>query len=207
MVDFLVYENMSDEELCDLSKNNSVATEILINRYYNIVEIISRGFFISGSESDDVLQEGLIGLSSAIESFKEGSTMFKTFASLCIERQILTAIKSANRNKHLVLSKALSYNNLMSNSEDEVEYIEYIDIGSNINNPEQVLVSKETVKNIKSVINEILTSFEKEVLQLYLKGESYENIGKCFSKDSKSIDNAIQRIRRKLKIELNRWEE
>ncbi len=206
MIDFALYENMSDEELAFLAKENSFATEILINRYYSLVEIISRSFFISGSESDDVLQEGLIGLSNAIESYKEGTAKFKTFASLCIERHILTAVKTANRNKHMVLSKALSYNNLVTSDENESEYIDYIDEGSNLNNPELLLVSKEMVKTIKSSISDVLTTFEKDVLMLYLKGESYENIGKVFLKDSKSIDNAIQRIRKKLKLELNKLE-
>lgn len=206
MIDFTMYEKIPDEELVLISKEDTVATEVLINRYYNMVEIISRGFFISGSENDDVLQEGLIGLSNAITSYKEGTAKFKTFANLCIERQILTAVKTANRNKHMVLSKALSYNNVITTEEKEVEFIEYIDEGSNYNNPEQLLVSKEMVKSIKSSINSALTVFEKDVLMLYLKGESYESIGKMFLKDTKSIDNAIQRIRRKLKVELNRLE-
>ncbi len=196
------YENLTDEELVKYAKNSHEAMEHLIKRYKREVETISRCFFIVGSDSEDVFQEGLIGLSKAIYDYEEGHSKFRTFAKMCIERHILTAVKSANRNKHEVLSKALSYNNIVQSDDRNGEFIDYIDKGSQIDNPETLLISKENTEGIKKSLFKVLSSFEQKVLSLYLKGESYENIGKIVEKDTKAIDNAVQRIRKKLKNEL-----
>ncbi|MFV0440333.1 MAG: sigma-70 family RNA polymerase sigma factor [Lachnospirales bacterium] len=200
------YRKLNDEELVKFALDNEVAQEVLINRYYKQVEIISRSYFISGSDSEDVFQEGLIGLSNSIKAYRHGDVKFRTFASVCIERQILTAVKSANRKKHLVLSQALSYNREVADENFEHEYISYMESNASIYNPEKIILSRENVKNIKNSVYAILSSIEKDVLYLYLRGESYEDIGSKISKDTKAVDNAIQRIRKKLKIEINKME-
>ncbi len=200
------YNCLADEELVTYARKNNDAMEILINRFENQVEIISRKFFIVGGDSEDVFQEGLIGLSKAVYDYEESYAKFRTFANICIERHIIDAVKMANRNKHEVLSKALSYNNILQSDEQKHEFIEYIDKGSHIDNPEEVFLSKESIESIKSSLFKVLSSFEQKVLLLYLKGESYENIGKIVKKDTKSIDNAVQRIRKKLKNELKTLE-
>ncbi len=200
------FQTITDEELVKLAKTDEEAMETIIKRYKKQVEIISRSFFIVGSDNEDVLQEGLIGLSNAVYDYDESHSKFKTFANICIQRHILTAVKTANRNKHEVLSKALSYNNVVQGDEQESEYINYIEKGSQLDNPEVVFISKESTEKIKRSVAKVLSSFEQKVLALYLKGESYENIGKIVKKDTKAIDNAVQRIRKKLKSELKNLE-
>lgn len=199
MVNLGDLKNLTDNEIIKLiNENNKDALEYLINKYKNIVKIISRTYFMIGADKEDVIQEGMIGLYKAIRDYSEDyKTSFSTFSKLCIERQLMTAIKSANRKKHQPLNTYLSLNNLVYEENDEITFLEKIE-ESNIFNPEEIFINKENVKNIEKLIQDILSEFEKKVLYFYLKGKSYSFIAKILKKDEKSIDNAIQRIRKKI---------
>ena len=196
------FQNLNDDEIIKLIKNNNKdALDYLINKYKNIVKIISRTYFMIGADKEDVIQEGMIGLYKAIRDYsKEYNASFNTFSKICIERQLITAIKSANRKKHQPLNTYLSLNNLIYEENDEVTFLEKVE-ESNIFNPEEILINKENFESMEKAIKDILSEFERKVLYFYLKGESYSFIAKNLEKDEKAIDNAIQRIRKKfLKI-------
>lgn len=193
-----MYQNYTDEELINIIKNgDDNAMDYLITKYKNLVKIRSRAYFIIGSDTEDIIQEGMIGLYKAIRDYKKTEASFKTFAKICIDRQVMTAIKTANRKKHLPLNSYLSLNILAYEEDDDTTYIDKLE-ESKILNPEEILIDKENVKNLQQKINQNLSSFEKQVLTLYLKGKSYATIAKKLEKDEKSIDNAIQRIRKKI---------
>ncbi len=193
-----MYENYTDEELLDIIKNgDSNATEYLITKYKNLVKIRSRAYFMIGADTEDIIQEGMIGLYKAIRDYKKTDASFQTFAKICIDRQVMTAIKTANRKKHLPLNSYLSLNMLAYEEDNETTYIDKLE-ESKILNPEEIVIDKENVKTLQQQINENLSCLEKKVLNLYLKGRSYATIAKKLEKDEKSIDNAIQRIRKKI---------
>lgn len=193
------FESFNDEKLILLIKqNNTDALEYLINKYKNVVKIICRAYFIIGADKEDVMQEGMIGLYKAIRDFNLNSkASFSTFAKLCIERHLMSAIKSANRKKHQPLNTYLSLNNIIKQENTQTTFIENLE-QSNIFNPEEILINKENIQNIQNIISKILSKFEKKVLYFYLNGKSYSYIANSLKKDEKSIDNAIQRIRKKL---------
>ena len=193
-----MYENYTDEQLLDIIRdgdNNPV--EYLINKYKNLVKIRARAYFIIGADKEDIIQEGMIGLYKAIRDYKKMDASFQTFAKVCIDRQIMTAIKTANRKKHLPLNSYLSLNMLAYQEDDQTTYIDKLE-ESKILNPEEIIIDKENVKNLQEKINKNLSELEKKVLSFYLKGVSYSVIAKKLEKDEKSIDNAIQRIRKKI---------
>lgn len=192
-----MYENYSDEELLDIIKSGDTnATDYLINKYKNIVKMIARAYFMVGADREDIIQEGMIGLYKAIRDYKKTDASFQTFAKICIDRQVITAIKTANRKKHLPLNSYLSLNMLAYEEDNETTYIDKLE-ESKVLNPEEIVIDKENVKTLQEHINQNLSSLEKQVLKLYLKGRSYATIAKKLEKDEKSIDNAIQRIRKK----------
>ncbi len=191
-----MYENFTDEQLLDFIKDkNEQAQDFLINKYKQLVKIKARAYFATGLDKEDIIQEGMIGLYKAIRDYKQGAS-FKTFASLCIDRQIITAIKTANRKKQSVLNSSLSLDTFISDEENKTTYVDNLE--DNLLNPEKIFIDKENILNLEEEINKILSSFEKTVLSLYLKGESYTYISKKLDKNEKSIDNAIQRIRKKI---------
>lgn len=193
-----MYENYSDEELLDIIKSGDTnATDYLINKYKNIVKMIARAYFMVGADREDIIQEGMIGLYKAIRNYKKTDASFQTFAKICIDRQVITAIKTANRKKHLPLNSYLSLNMLAYEEDNETTYIDKLE-ESKVLNPEEIVIDKENVKTLQEHINQNLSSLEKQVLKLYLKGRSYATIAKKLEKDEKSIDNAIQRIRKKI---------
>lgn len=193
-----MYENYTDEQLLDIIiDGDSSPIEYLINKYKNLVKIRARAYFIIGADKEDIIQEGMIGLYKAIRDYQKTFASFKTFAKVCIDRQIMTAIKTANRKKHLPLNSYLSLNMLAYQEDDETTYIDKLE-ESKILNPEEIIIDKENVKNLNEKINKNLSDLEKKVLGLYLKGISYSLIAKKLEKDEKSIDNAIQRIRKKI---------
>ncbi len=193
-----MYENYSDEELLDIIKTGDTnATDYLINKYKNIVKMIARAYFMVGADREDIIQEGMIGLYKAIRDYKKTDASFQTFAKICIDRQVITAIKTANRKKHLPLNSYLSLNMLAYEEDNETTYIDKLE-ESKVLNPEEIVIDKENVKILQEHINLNLSSLEKQVLKLYLKGRSYATIAKKLEKDEKSIDNAIQRIRKKI---------
>ncbi|MBO5147887.1 MAG: sigma-70 family RNA polymerase sigma factor [Clostridia bacterium] len=179
----------TDEEIVlQAQKNDESACEYILNKYKPMVRSVSRTYFLLGGDSDDIVQEGMIGLYRAVCSFStEEGASFSTYANVCVRRQICTAIKAAARKKHSPLNDYIS--------------LDYHDNGelSVMFDPETIIENRERREHIYKEIEEKLSRFEKNVLSEYLKGGTYEEIGAIFGKESKSIDNAIQRIRRKLK--------
>lgn len=195
------YDKMTDEKLLNLIKNNDKkALNYLINRYKETVEIKVTKYFINGAEKDDLIQEGLIGLYKAITGFnnnKENS--FKTFANLCIERQLITAVKGSKRQKHLPLNSYISLNSANYENEDGEVESQLIDVlnANSIEDPLEIITKIEYYKDVEKKINESLSGFEKQVLNKYLQGSSYNEIAESLNTPVKSVDNAIQRIRKK----------
>ncbi len=199
-----MYEKYTDEQLLDIIKNgDDKAIDYLMAKYKNLVKIRARAYFIIGADTEDIIQEGMIGLYKAIRDYKKTDASFQTFAKVCIDRQVMTAIKTANRKKHLPLNSYLSLNMLAYEEDSDTTYIDKLE-ESKVLNPEEIVIDKENVKTLQQKINENLSILEKRVLMLYLKGRSYATIAKKLEKDEKAIDNAIQRIRKKIeKIQFN----
>ena len=195
------YEKMSDEELIKLAKNeDKLALESLIERYKETVNMKVSKYYINGAEKEDLIQEGLIGLFKAVKSYSdEKDNSFKSFANMCIERQLITAIKGSNRQKHLPLNSYVSLNNSnYENDEGEIEnpLIDILDLNT-IEDPLDTITKNEYIENVEKTINKSLSSFEKQVLNKYIEGQSYVQIAESLNSPVKSIDNAIQRIRKK----------
>ena len=197
----LDYNNMSDEEVIDIAKTgNKQALDYLINKYKDLVNLRVNKYYIIGAEKEDIIQEGLIGLFKAIKSYKPGmQNSFRTFASICIERQLITAIKTSNRQKHMPLNSYLSLNMNAYDSEQSDSDTTLLEIYNNatVEDPLETLTKKEYYNHIENAIENALSDFEKKVLFRYIKGESYNKIAEELDTPVKSIDNAIQRIRKK----------
>lgn len=196
------YSIMEDDELIDEIRNgDKSALEYLINKYSVLVNAKVSKYFIIGAEKEDIIQEGLIGLYKAIKDYKsDKQNSFKSFANLCIERQLITAIKSSNRQKHLPLNSYLSLNmSAYSNDDENNNNTEIMDIFDNnlVEDPLDTITKKEYYLNVENVIDTSLSTFEKKVLNRYIQGDSYVKIAEKLDAPVKSIDNAIQRIRRK----------
>lgn len=190
---------MTDEEILQyIDKDERYAMDTLLDRYKGFVKIKARSYFLVGADFDDIIQEGMIGLYKAIRDYKaERNNTFKTFAAICIDRQLITAVKAATRNKHKFLNEYISLNNL--NTEGENEDLGIIDIMiKEETEPEKLLMVKENIKNIESKIQKNLSKLEKETLYMYLKGMKYTDIATELNTTQKSVDNAIQRIKKKL---------
>ena len=188
------FENLSDERLVELSRSGeNKATEVLILRYKNLVKAVARSYFLAGADVEDLLQEGDIGLFKAIEGFN-GTSSFKSFAYLCVKNSVLTAIKKSNSNKNKPLNNYISLSGLEGYDADKSEIV--IDAGFN---PETGYINKEAAEELNVKIKAELSAFEHKILSKYLQGYSYVEIGDDLGKSQKSIDNALQRIRRKLK--------
>lgn len=196
------YTNITDENLIELIKqDNKYALEHLINRYKNLVNIKVSKYYMVGAEKEDIEQEGLIGLFKAIKSYQpEKQNSFKTFANICIERQLITAIKSSNRQKHMPLNSYLSLNmNAYGGEEESTNNADLLEIlnANLIEDPLDTITQKEYYKIIENTIDKTLSDFEKKVLNQYMQGASYTQIAERLDTPVKSIDNAIQRIRKK----------
>ena len=203
----LDYNNMSDEELINsIRADDKKALEFLICKYKDLVNSKVNKYFIMGGEKEDIIQEGLIGLYKAIKDYKEDKqNSFKSFANLCIERQLITAIKSSNRQKHMPLNSYLSLNMPAYEDSDgnaDTEVMEILDANI-IEDPLDTITKKEYMSNVESVIDTSLSDFEKKVLNRYIQGESYVKIAQKLDAPVKSVDNAIQRIRKKTVKNLN----
>ena len=205
------YKNMTDENLINEAVNgqNKIALDCLIERYKDIVSMKASKFFMVGSEKEDILQEGYIGLYKAVKSFnKAKQNSFKTFATICIERQLITAVKNSNRQKHIPLNSSLSLN-ASAFEEDEngdITVMEVLDTGKGAEDPLEIITKKEYIDSVEKNINDNLSDFEKEVLQLYKNGYSYVTIADRLKTKVKSVDTAIQRIKKKaakIKEQLN----
>lgn len=192
------YEKISDEEIIVMVNNNDEhAMEYIITKYKNLVKIKARAYFLIGADKEDIIQEGMIGLYKAIRDFKhEKEVNFNTFAGMCITRQIITAIKTATRQKHMPLNSYISLNKSVYD-EEERQFIEEL-IPKSVSNPEDLLISEEDKIYIEESLLKHLSGLENEVLTLYLDGNSYFEIAEKTGKDEKAIDNAIQRARKKV---------
>ena len=192
------YNSMTDDELIELAQSgDNTALEIILVRYKPLVYKKSRPYYLAGGDDDDVIQEGLIGLYKAVISFdKLKFPLFNVFAGVCIERRILSAVKKASRLKHNPLNSYIS----LSDTEpcNECDFIENAFNSSEKTNPENILIEREAVSGLELLINSSLSSFELEVLLSYLNGHSYKEVAKQLKRDVKAIDNAMQRIKRKL---------
>ena len=192
------YETMNDEDLIELIKSeDNHALNYLIDKYKEVVNMKVSKYFMIGAEREDIVQEGLIGLYKAIKDFnRTKQNSFKTFANLCIERQLITAIKTSNRQKHMPLNSYLSLNVSAYEEDNDSELIEVFETNT-IEDPLDTITKKEYFKSVETAIDKNLSKFEKKVLERYLLGESYVNIAAKLDAPVKSIDNAIQRIRKK----------
>ena len=197
----LDYNNMSDEELINsIRADDKKALEFLICKYKDLVNSKVNKYFIIGAEKEDIVQEGLIGLYKAIKDYKpDKQNSFKSFANLCIERQLITAIKSSNRQKHMPLNSYLSLNMTAFENEDGNNDTQIVDVLENtvIEDPLDTITKKEYFSSVENVIDSSLSDFEKKVLNRYVQGESYVKIAERLDAPVKSVDNAIQRIRKK----------
>lgn len=189
--------NLSDEEIIELAQSGDEdAVEIIMYRYKNLVYFCSSKYYMQGMDKDDILQEGMIGLYKAIMDFKPGKTSFKSFASLCITRKLISLLKASNRKKHTPLNASISLDN-ESICED------YSILDNNINtsllyNPESILINRETFSDYENKIKQELTALELSVFNCHINGMTYEEISKHLDKNMKSVDNAVQRAKRKL---------
>ena len=201
------YNKMTDENLLKeaVSNQNNIALDCLIGRYKDVVSMKANKFFMIGSEREDILQEGYIGLYKAVKSFDaEKQNSFKTFAGLCIERQLITAVKNSNRQKHIPLNSSLSLNASAYDEDEDTSVIEVLDTGKGAEDPLDIITKKEYFNLVEKSIDESLSKFERQVLDLYKNGESYAQIAEKLGSKVKSVDTAIQRIRKKaLKIKDN----
>ena len=188
---------MTDEELVSFAKNGDKdVLEYLLSKYKEIVDIKVNKYFIIGAEREDIVQEGMIGLYKAIKSFNiDKDSSFKSFANLCVERQLITAIKTSNRQKHMPLNNSISLN-INAYDDDDTEMMELFN-SKTAEDPLDTITKKEYYKIIGTKIDENLSTFEKQVLNRFAKGESYVQIAKQLDAPIKSVDNAIQRIRKK----------
>lgn len=194
-----VYEGMTDEDVVALCRTgDSVAVEYLLNKYKNFVRSKARSYFLIGADHEDIVQEGMIGLYKAIRDFRpEKLASFRAFAELCITRQIITAIKTATRQKHIPLNSYVSLNKPLYDEESDRTLLDVCAEGHS-SNPEELIISQEDLRGIHQRIDEVLSDLEQEVLAAYLDGKSYQEIADNLGRHVKSIDNALQRVKRKL---------
>lgn len=199
MEEFLEFKDKLDEEIVAEAKNgNTRAQEYLISKYENFVKSKAKYYFLIGADKEDIYQEGMIGLYKAIRDFNpEKLSSFKAFAEVCVTRQIITAIKTATRQKHIPLNTYVSLNKPIYEEESERTLLDVLS-GIKISDPEELMISKEQMNYIETKIEEVLSSLELEVLNSYLEGKSYQEIACDLERHSKSIDNALQRVKRKL---------
>jgi len=192
------YENISDEDLISYIKSgDKYALDYLLEKYKELVNMKVGKYYIVGAEKEDIVQEGMIGLYKAIKNFEpDKQASFKSFANMCIERQLITAIKSSNRQKHIPLNSYLSLNTSAYENEEDTELIDIFD-SNTTEDPLDTITKKEYYKTVEDTIDKSLSRFEKQVLEKYIQGESYVDIANKLDAPVKSIDNAIQRIRKK----------
>ncbi|WP_239587241.1 RNA polymerase sporulation sigma factor SigH [Bacillus ectoiniformans] len=195
----LLLDTLNDEQLIEhVHKGNSDALDYLIHKYKNFVRAKARSYFLIGADREDIVQEGMIGLYKAIRDFKgDKLASFKAFAELCITRQIITAIKTATRQKHIPLNSYVSLDKPIYDEESDRTLMDVI-TGAKVMNPEELIINREQFSNIEGKMNELLSDLERKVLALYLDGQSYQEISEELNRHVKSIDNALQRVKRKL---------
>ncbi|MBS3975585.1 MAG: RNA polymerase sporulation sigma factor SigH [Syntrophomonadaceae bacterium] len=201
----VAFEVMIDEDIVELAQDgDDIAQEFLINKYKNFVRAKARSYFLIGADREDIIQEGMIGLYKAIRDFRgDKLSSFRAFAELCITRQIITAIKTATRQKHIPLNSYVSLNKPIYDEDSDRTLLDVIS-GSKVTDPEELIISREEFDDIEEKMGEILSSLEWQVLMSYLEGKSYHEIAIDLKRHVKSIDNALQRVKRKLERYLER---
>ena len=190
---------MADEQIVKLAQDaDGAALEYLLNKYKNFVRTKARSYFLIGADHEDIVQEGMIGLFKAIRDFRpEKLASFHAFAEICVTRQIITAIKTATRQKHIPLNSYISLNKPIYEEESDRTLMDII-TETQVADPEEMLIGRESYSNIENRIQESLSPFERRVMEAYMDGKSYQEIAEALGRHVKSIDNALQRIKRKL---------
>lgn len=193
------YDEMTDEQIVEIARAGDIdAQEYLINKYRNYVRAKARTYFLLGGDKEDLIQEGMIGMYKAIRDFRSDKlSSFRAFAELCITRQIITAIKTATRQKHIPLNSYISLNKPIYDEDSDRTLLDII-TGNKVSDPEELIISREEFTEIEEKMGELLSPLEWQVLMYYLEGKSYQEIAKDLGRHVKSIDNALQRVKRKL---------
>ncbi len=197
------FTEMSDEELVSLvHSGNTEALDYLITKYRHFVRMKARSYFLIGADKEDIIQEGMIGLYKAIRDFRSDKlSSFRAFAELCIIRQIITAIKTATRQKHIPLNSYVSLDKPIYDEESDRTLMDVL-TGNGVDDPEELMINNEEFMYMEEKMGEVLSNLEREVLALYLDGQSYQEISEKLERHVKSIDNALQRVKRKLERHL-----
>ncbi len=192
------YTDMADEDVVSLAQNgDGDALVFLLNKYKNFVRSKARSYFLIGADHEDIVQEGMIGLYKSIRDFQPSRlASFRSFAELCVKRQIITAIKAATRQKHVPLNSYVSLNKPLYDEESDRTLLDVIE--GRVTNPEDLYISKEDLKNIQEQMDQLLSDLERQVLEAFMDGKSYQEIAQMLGRHVKSIDNALQRVKRKL---------
>jgi RNA polymerase sporulation-specific sigma factor len=195
----LRFGDKSDETIVGMSQEGDrVALEYLLSKYKNFVRSKARSYFLIGADHEDIVQEGMIGLFKSIRDYQlERLSSFRAFAELCITRQIITAIKTATRQKHLPLNSYVSLNKPIYDEESDRTLMDVI-VEGHAQNPEELIIGREDILSIRDQVGTVLSSLEQDVLSAYLDGKSYQEIADMLGRHVKSIDNALQRVKRKL---------
>ncbi|BBH23980.1 RNA polymerase sporulation sigma factor SigH [Paenibacillus baekrokdamisoli] len=195
----LDFDCRTDEDIVEaVREGESEALEYLINKYKNFVRAKARSYFLIGADREDIVQEGMIGLYKAIRDFRgDKLASFKAFAELCITRQIITAIKTATRQKHIPLNSYVSLDKPIYDEDSDRTLLDVI-CGTRVSDPEELIINQEEFIGLEDKMSEILSDLERKVLMLYLDGRSYQEIAVDLDRHVKSIDNALQRVKRKL---------
>ncbi|HEV3473456.1 MAG TPA: RNA polymerase sporulation sigma factor SigH [Actinomycetota bacterium] len=196
--------DITDEDLVERARTGSEqALEALLHRYRHYARAKARTYFLAGADREDIVQEGMIGLFKAIRDFRaDRNAAFRAFAELCITRQIITAIKTATRQKHIPLNSYVSLNKQAAGDDEESRSLGDVLTSAEVLDPAELLISAEEIASIKESMGRLLSELETEVLRLYMDGKSYQEIADMLGRHVKSIDNALQRIKRKLEQHL-----
>ena len=197
------YHERADEDLVSSAKaGDNLAMEFLLNKYKNFVRIKAKSYFLIGADREDIIQEGMIGLYKAVRDFKADKlSSFRAFAELCITRQIITAIKTATRQKHIPLNQYISLNKPIYDEDSERTLLDVM-ASQKTSDPEELVINQEVSEDIKERIQENLSDLESQVLLSYLEGKSYQEMARDLNRHVKSIDNALQRVKRKIEKNL-----
>ncbi len=192
------FHGMTDEEIVALAQQgNADALVHLLESFKSLVRIKARGYFLIGADYEDIVQEGMIGLYKAIRDYRaDRQASFRAFADLCVKRQIITAIKTATRQKHIPLNSYVSLNKPIYEEESERTLLDVIE--GSVTNPEELFINQEEMSAIQSMIDKALSGFERQVLSAFLDGKSYQEIAQALGRHVKAVDNALQRIKKKM---------
>lgn len=192
------FHGMTDEEIVALAQQgNADALVHLLESFKSLVRIKARGYFLIGADYEDIVQEGMIGLYKAIRDYRaDRQASFRAFADLCVKRQIITAIKTATRQKHIPLNSYVSLNKPIYEEESERTLLDVIE--GSVTNPEELFINQEEMSTIQSMIDKALSGFERQVLSAFLDGKSYQEIAQALGRHVKAVDNALQRIKKKM---------